>query len=612
MRVLFPLLLLTTLAVLSAPASAEDADWRNCAKERDPDLRIAGCTSVLARGDREPPENRAIAYNDRGNAYSDNGDKDRAIADYDAAIRLNPKYAIAHYNRGHEYQKVGDNDRAIADYDAAIRLNPRHAEFYINRGKAYSDKGDNDRAIADYDQAIQLKPKAVTYNNRGSAYFFKGYYDRAIADYNEAIRLNPQLPDIYFRRGEAYSGKVDHDHAIVDYDEAIRRRPNYARTYYERGHAYSARGDKVRAIADYDQAIRIDPELYEAYYERGNTYSAKGDKDRAIADYDEAIRLFKIDPEPLVARGKIYEERRDWAKARADFQAVLELFDDNVAALQGLKRVAEAEAAAAKTEASTQSLRPAATAADATAATSPVLSEFRVALVIGNARYAAQTPLDNPRNDAAAVAKALRDAGFRKVVSIEDLSRKAMVDALQEFQSEADRADWAVIYFSGHGVEIGGENYLVPVDAHLASDRNAPDEAVSLARVMDSVGGAKKLRMVILDACRNNPFNASMRRTLALKSGGKGLSPPKPPAGTLVFYAAKDGEQAQDGKGSNSPFAAALVKNLGERRLELFKMLRYVTVDVQEATRDAQGQPVQHPTFYGDLASREDFYFRPQ
>jgi uncharacterized caspase-like protein len=153
----------------------------------------------------------------------------------------------------------------------------------------------------------------------------------------------------------------------------------------------------------------------------------------------------------------------------------------------------------------------------------------------------------------------LRDEGFRTVHLVEDATRANLARALQEFQEEADSADWAVVYYAGHGIEIGGTNYLVPVDARLKSDRDAPDEAISLNRVLDAVAGAKKLKLVMLDVCRDNPFGQSMQRSLAVRSVARGLARIEPEGGTLVVYAAKDGNVAEDGAGGHSPFAAALM-----------------------------------------------------
>jgi tetratricopeptide (TPR) repeat protein len=218
---------------------------------------------------------------------------DRAIADYDQAIRLDPDYTVAYIQRGTAYKGKGDNDRAIADYTQAIRLDPNDADAYNNRGVAYINKGDNDRAIADCTQAIRLNPNdAAAYNNRGYAYYDKDDYNRAIADYNQAIRLDPNYTVAYYNRGNAYNfGKDDNDRAIADYTQAIRLDPNNADAYNNRGVAYEFKGDYDRAIADYTQAIRLDPNDANYYRNRGDAYYGKGDYNRAIADYEVALRI---------------------------------------------------------------------------------------------------------------------------------------------------------------------------------------------------------------------------------------------------------------------------------------------------------------------------------
>jgi uncharacterized caspase-like protein len=198
----------------------------------------------------------------------------------------------------------------------------------------------------------------------------------------------------------------------------------------------------------------------------------------------------------------------------------------------------------------------------------------------------------------------LRDEGFRTVHLVEDATRANLARALQEFQEEADSADWAVVYYAGHGIEIGGTNYLVPVDARLKSDRDAPDEAISLNRVLDAVAGAKKLKLVMLDVCRDNPFGQSMQRSLAVRSVARGLARIEPEGGTLVVYAAKDGNVAEDGAGGHSPFAAALMARLTEPNLEIGKLFRLVTDDVLDATGNRR-----RPFVYGSVSGREDFYF---
>ena len=228
----------------------------------------------------------------------------------------------------------------------------------------------------------------------------------------------------------------------------------------------------------------------------------------------------------------------------------------------------------------------------------------RVALVIGNSAYKAVAPLANPRRDAETVAAALRGVGFQNVTVATDLTREKLLAALLAFAREAERADWGLIYYAGHGIELGGVNYLIPVDARLASDRDVELEAVSFNQALGAVERAGKLRLVLLDACRDNPFASQMRRTLATRSIGRGLASVEPEPGTLVVYAAKHGETALDGEGTNSPFVTALVQRLAVPGLEVRRLFDYVRDDVLALTRRRQ-----QPFSYGSLPASLDFYF---
>jgi tetratricopeptide (TPR) repeat protein len=185
---------------------------------------------------------------------------DEAIADYNQAIQLDPRFVMAYHRRGHAYNEKGDKDRAIADYTQALRLDPNYKAAYIGRGNAYNGKGDHDRAMADYNQALRLDPNyAIAYNNRGNAYYGKGDYDRAIADYTQALRLDPNYTTAYANRGDAYRMKSQNDEAIKDLNEAIRLDPNYSFAYASRGAVYSGKGQKNQAIADLEKAISLNP-----------------------------------------------------------------------------------------------------------------------------------------------------------------------------------------------------------------------------------------------------------------------------------------------------------------------------------------------------------------
>ncbi|WP_051332562.1 caspase family protein [Cucumibacter marinus] len=228
----------------------------------------------------------------------------------------------------------------------------------------------------------------------------------------------------------------------------------------------------------------------------------------------------------------------------------------------------------------------------------------RVALVIGNSAYSHVSALPNPANDAADMASALERVGFEVDVAL-DQGYDALRRRLLEFAAKARGADFALVFYAGHGIEIDKQNYLVPVDAELATDISAQFEAVPLDMVMQSVSGANKLSMVLLDACRNNPFAARMERTSSTRSIGRGLSPVEPSSGTLVGYASEGGSVASDGDGRNSPYTEGLLTFLEQPGLEVNMLFRRVRDHVMRETGNEQ-----RPFVYGSLPG-ESLYFVP-
>ncbi len=227
----------------------------------------------------------------------------------------------------------------------------------------------------------------------------------------------------------------------------------------------------------------------------------------------------------------------------------------------------------------------------------PALADKRVALVLGNSAYQNVPPLANPVNDAALMAQTLKESGFDVVDFRQNLSALETRRVLREFADKASGADIAVIYYAGHGIEVDGGNYLIPVDAKLERDNDVYDEAFSLDRVLVSVELAKKLRLVILDACRDNPFAQTMKKTLATRAIGRGLAKIEPASpNTLIAYSAKAGSTAQDGNGKNSPFTTALSRHLTTPGLDVRRAFGFVRDDVLKSTNNRQ-----EPYVYGSL-----------
>ncbi|MFO1098942.1 MAG: caspase family protein [Xanthobacteraceae bacterium] len=225
------------------------------------------------------------------------------------------------------------------------------------------------------------------------------------------------------------------------------------------------------------------------------------------------------------------------------------------------------------------------------------MAERRVALVIGNATYQNASSLTNTINDASAMARMFQKAGFDVVESRTDLGVVEFKRALREFMFTAQDADIAVVYFAGHGIEIRGSNYLIPVDAKLRSDYDADDEAVSLERLILAVEPVKQLRLIILDACRDNPFLRRMQRAFAARAVTGGLATVEPSAGnTLIAYAAKAGSVSYDGAGPNSPFTTSLMKHLFEPGLDIRIAFGRVRDEVMKMTANRQ-----EPFVYGSL-----------
>ena len=601
---------------IADPAAAFSALQNKCFNG-SADQRIAACTKLIET-DSDFIWSTAY-YDSRGNALSDKHECDRALSDLDIAVEQwkasdggekGWSSANALLHRGNVWLTCkGDVDRALQDYEASRDACPAECEATQSSiAMALYNKGDLDRSIAEFGTAIAMakrigkkadKNRSMSLSNRGVARRDKQDFDAALADFNEALKVDPSNHFAYTGRGETLRLKGDLRGSLADLNKGIQLDPKSPLKFAMRCRTYRYLGDIDRALADCDKSIQFGIDFPPGYTERGLAFEKSGDSARAKADFEAALT------QAGAGLGPLADEAHETARAR-------------LAALGAGIPQPVIPAAPGKADTPNAIPTPQITIPAATGAPAP--EGRRVALVIGNSSYTIGT-LPNPQHDAEAISDILKNLGFASVTLIKDANREALVNALRAFADEAEKSDWAVVYYAGHGVEIGGVNYLLPVDVKLATDRDVQFEAIPLDQVLASIEQAKKLRLVFLDACRDNPFVANMRRTpspepialdtsgaaaTATRSVGRGLGriTLNSQGGMLVFYAAKDGQTALDGEGADSPFAVALAQRLATPGVEINKLLRLVRDDVMEATAGRQ-----EPYTYGSLPGHEDFFF---
>jgi tetratricopeptide (TPR) repeat protein len=631
----------TLMLSWSADAPAQQLLERQCLTPNDPDL-IEGCSKLIEAG----KGNVAEYYYSRGAVLLNKGDCDGALSDFDAAVRLRPSDPSYHGGRGLVfYSCKKDFRQAVAAFSDVIRLSPRDAAAYDIRGSSKRYIGDLDGALADETVAIRLKPRfGMYYGNRAVSFAEKGDAARALADFNRDVQLEPNVAAVFNNRGLFLLQRKELDQAIGDFSEAIRLDPRYSKPYANRAEAWRLKGDLDRSLADVDQAISIDPSDPLNYARRADTLRYRGDYQLSLSEYDCALAIMTDYIPAFTGRGLAFERLGDVAAARGEFQMAISSRSHlaNLDYSKSSLETARARLAALDSGAPLPVILPAprraesATSIPTPSVAAPVVAQSaaratsasqgrRIALVIGNSKYRSAVQLGNPENDAQAIGTSLRNIGFESVTVLTNLTRESLSDALRTFSGDAKTADWAMVYYAGHGVELSGVDYLVPIDAKITSESNALSQAIPLTDVMASIEGARKLKLVLVDACRDNPFLAQSRKpttpavvasaSVAGGEGGtrslnqslgpaKGLAQVKTAVGTLVFFAAKEGQAALDGDGADSPFAVAILQRIATPGVEIGKVFRLVRDDVMEATAGRQ-----EPFVYGSLPGSEDFYF---
>ena len=351
---------------------------------------------------------------------------------------------------------------------------------------------------------------------------------------------------------------------MADFDQSIRLNPKFANPYSNRGRVWRAKGDNERAIRDFDEAVRLNPDLVRSYTHRGSLYEAKGDTQRALADFKTATERSAV--------GYFDKKAQETARVRLSVLT---------------------------TSAATPAPTP---------VTPPPSAESkdvgkRIALVIGNSAYQNATPLPNPINDARLVAKSLRDLGFEVSEGV-DLTNPAMNQLIRDFLRTAPSAQLALVFYAGHGLQVDGRNYLVPIDAKLLARTDLAFETIDVDTILNGLNDEARANVIILDACRDNPLARSFAsrlgatRSASVTQGLAGYTAIG--TGTLIAFATAPGRTALDGEGGNSPFTQALVKHIKTPGLEIRQMLTRVRADVVRETR-AQQVPWDNSSLLGEV-----------
>jgi tetratricopeptide (TPR) repeat protein len=441
----------------------------------------------------------------------------------------------------------GDPESVILRCTPVINGRPSKVlyERALNRrGLAYSRLNRKVEALRDFDALIAgNKTSAGYFDNRREVLGALGQFDKALADANEAIRLSPTLAYVYHGRGDIYFEMSRFDLAITDYTTAYSKREPFISSIMNRGRAYAKLRLFDRAVQDFTRVLEDDPGISYALRERAFAYIELGLPQKAEADLVVFLQREPSDP--------------DARRALSQLQIL------PPSAYKSLDR--------------------------------------RVALVIGNSDYQFANKLANPTNDATDMSASLRQLGF-DVIEGKNLDRHRMDDAIRQFGIKLDRADLALFFYAGHALQVGGKNYLVPIDAKLERPGDLALDTVEIATILGQMEAERRVNLVFLDACRDNPLARSLARSLGSRSVaiGRGLASIQSAIGTMIAYATQPDNVALDGQGRNSPFTTSLIRHIGDPGVDIGTIMRRVRAEVIAATNEKQ-VPWEHSSLVGEI-----------
>jgi tetratricopeptide (TPR) repeat protein len=510
----------------------------------------------------------------RGQTYFEQGDSEAALADYNRALEIDRNYLYALVSRAVLHKQAGRLDLAMADIERAVAKHPDQADVWLLRGSIRLAMGDPAKALPDIERAIDLKSddhaslaeradalielkrfseaaadleKAIAlapdngelYSRRGLLRMKTNADDQARADFDRAIKLAPESQSGWNNRGLLNAKLERYKQAVADYDRAIQLEPNWPAAYVNRANAKTNLGRHREAIADFQRALALNPKMFQAELGLAYAYFDQGQNDSTISHLDRAEELNPRNAGTFAFRGYVLWQTGQAEKARGDFKRALELDPGMTWVTQALR---EAEAQ--------QSAR----------ATQNPNAKGRIIMVIGNSAYPHIGNLKNAANDARAVAAAFKARGYTVVGpggSAEphlDLTRAQFEEALTRFQKESESAAIALIWYAGHGSsfrvsDIQKNNFLLPVDFRSADARDILNKGVSVDRLKRAAMPASLLRMLIVDACRDNSVESATRGTT------RGMTVEGKNKDFIILFSTQAGAPAEDGDGDLSPFA---------------------------------------------------------